>query len=72
MNVTINKKELQIFKGACLGDVVLAYSKRSFKLLHSGYYSIIDKYGNVTEADGPAHEGQIIYLKRSKNLTISL
>lgn len=68
MKVIVNNKEVQIFKGACLSDVILAYSKHSFKLLNSGIYNLIDKYGNITEADGPAHEGQILFLKRTKKL----
>lgn len=65
MKVFINKKEIEIFKGANVGNAVLAYSKRSYKLLCSGYLSVFDKYGNQTEADGPVQEGQKFWLKRN-------
>jgi hypothetical protein len=63
MKVYLNGKEIIIFKGATLGDVVLASSKQSYKMLKSGYLGIYDRYGFLTESDGPAVEGQQFFLK---------
>jgi len=66
MIVSINKKQVEIFQGATLADVVLAYSGRSFRLLKHEKLHIYDRFGNLTEPDGPAHDGQIITLKLSQ------
>jgi hypothetical protein len=63
VKVFLNGKEIIIFKGATLGDIVLASSKQSFKMLKSGYLGIYDRYGFMTESDGPAVEGQHFFLK---------
>lgn len=63
MKVFINKRPVIIFKGATLADAVLAYSPRSFKLLLNGYLSIFDRFGNLTEHDGPVQEGQHFSVK---------
>ncbi len=63
MRITINKKELTIFKGAKLLDAVRAYSRMSAKKLESGYLALFDRYGFRTESDGPAREGGHYYLR---------
>jgi len=63
MIVCINDKEITIFKGARLADAVLSYSKHSYKMVKSGYLAIFDRFGFLTEADGPALEGQHFFLK---------
>ncbi len=63
MRVYLNKKGVDIFQGATLGDVLLAYSKRSFKLVKSGYLAVYDRFGFVTEPDGPASDGQQFFLR---------
>jgi hypothetical protein len=65
MKVTINKCEVIIFKGATISDLVLAYSERSYKMLKKGKLCVYDRFGNLTEADGPVYEGQLFYLKRT-------
>ena len=64
MKVTLNKHEITIFKGATIGDLVLAYSVRSHKMLLNGKLCVFDRFGNLTEADGPVYNGQLFYLKR--------
>lgn len=71
MKIVVNKKEINTFKGARLGDVVRTYSARSYLLLEKGLYEIVDKYGNVTEPDGPAHEGQCIFIRMAKKETLN-
>jgi hypothetical protein len=66
MKVTLNKKEIAIFKGATVGDLVLAYSERSFKMLRNGKLCVYDRFGNYTEADGPVYEGQVFFIKRAE------
>lgn len=63
MNVFLNNKEITIFKGAVIKDIVLAYSKISFKRLKSGYLSVYDRFGFLTEPDGAVLDGQHFYLR---------
>jgi hypothetical protein len=63
MIVFLNDKEITVFKGATLGELVLFYSKTSFRKLKSGYLGIYDRFGYLTEPDGPAFEGQRYYLR---------
>ena len=64
MNVTLNKHEIVIFKGATISDLVLAYSAKSFKMMQAGKLCVYDRFGNRTEPDGPVYEGQMFFLKR--------
>ena len=66
MKVTLNKSELIIFKGASISEMVLAYSARSYKMLKNGKLCVYDRFGNLTEPDGPVYEGQLFYLKRAE------
>jgi hypothetical protein len=64
MKVFINNKEMVIFRGACIGDVLLMYSKRSLDMVRRGYFGVFDRFGNLTELDGPLTEGQRFTIKR--------
>jgi hypothetical protein len=64
MKVTLNKCEIVIFKGATISDLVLAYSVRSHKMLKNGKLCVYDRFGNLTEIDGPVYDGQLFFLKR--------
>lgn len=66
MKVTLNKSEIIIFKGATISDMVLAYSERSHKMLKSGKLCVFDRFGNLTENDGPVYDGQLFFLKRAE------
>lgn len=66
MKVTLNKSEIILFKGATISEMVLAYSVRSHKMLKGGKLCVYDRFGNLTEADGPVYEGQLFYLKRAE------
>lgn len=66
MKITLNKSEIIIFKGATISDMVLAYSARSHKMLQSGKLCVYDRFGNLTEPDGPVYDGQLFYLKRAE------
>lgn len=63
MKVYVNDIPVIIFRGARVGEVVLAYSKHGYKLLRSGYLTIYDRFGNLTEPDGPVLEGQHFFLR---------
>jgi len=67
MTVFINKIPVTIFKGALIRDVILSYSIRSYKMLQNGYLCIYDRFGNLTEPDGPVKEGQHFKLKVKKS-----
>jgi hypothetical protein len=64
MTVTLNNNTVMIFKGATVADMVLAYSQRSYKMLKAGKLRVFDRFGNLTEADGPVYNGQVFFLKR--------
>lgn len=64
MKVTLNNREILIFKGATIGEMVLAYSMRSHKMLLRGKLCVYDRFGNLTEMDGPVYDGQMFFLKR--------
>jgi hypothetical protein len=66
MKVILNKSEIIIFKGATISDLVLAYSPRSHKMLKGGKLCVFDRFGNLTEADGPVYDGQMFFLKRAE------
>ncbi len=66
MKVILNNTELNIFKGATLNDLVLMYSERSYKMLKNNKLCIYDRFGNMTEPDGPVYEGQVFFLKRAE------
>ena len=68
MKVTINDTEISIFQGARIRDALLAYSPRSLRMVIAGTLSVIDRFGNLTEPDGPITEGQQLTLKRTKHL----
>ena len=64
MKVILNTSEIIIFKGATISDLVLAYSMRSYKMLKSGKLCVYDRFGNITEIDGPVYDGQMFFIKR--------
>ena len=66
MKVILNTSEIIIFKGATISDLVLAYSMRSYKMLKSGKLCVYDRFGNITEMDGPVYDGQMFFLKRAE------
>ncbi len=64
MKVYINKKEIRIFQGARIRDAVLSCSPRLLKMVLAGRLTVHDRFGNLTELDGPLIEGQRLILKR--------
>lgn len=66
MIVLINHREIPVFAGATIQDALLAYSRRSYKLVMNGYLVVKDRFGNRIELDGALREGQQIYLTKKK------
>jgi hypothetical protein len=66
MKVFVNGKEIQIFQGATVKDIILSYSEKSYKRLKGGFLGVYDRFGFLTEPDGPVMEGQQFYLKVRK------
>jgi hypothetical protein len=66
MKAILNNREITLFKGARLSDLVLAYSRKGHKMLLSGQLIVCDRFGNQTESDGPVTEGQVFVLKRNR------
>ena len=68
MKVYINQKEIAIFAGACILDALLAYSKDTWKQVSNGELSVYDRFGNLTDPDGPIQEGQQFTIKRNSEI----
>jgi hypothetical protein len=64
MKVFINTKEIRIFQGARIRDAVLACSPRLLHMVLAGKLTVHDRFGNLTELDGPLTEGQRLTLRR--------
>jgi hypothetical protein len=62
VKVFINNHQVIIFKGARIGDAVLALSKEAYRALQEGKLQVIDCFGNTTEPDGMASENQEFFL----------
>jgi len=67
MKAFVNKQEIEVFRGATVADLVLAFSESDWKLLKEGRISVYDHYGNLTEADGPIIEGQHFFLNHNND-----
>lgn len=65
MTVLINDKEIEIFTGARVRDVLLKYSKEAYNAALSDENFIIDKNNNSIDLDGGVSEGQRLYTKKS-------
>ncbi len=63
MEVFINQTSVNIFKGACLSDAVLRYSKETYKLLMNNQVWLEDERGNSMDADGRLWEGIQLFIK---------
>ncbi len=63
MTVFINDKPVSVFYGATLKETILKHSKKSYAMLLSGYLGIFDRFGNLTETDGPVADGQRFFLR---------
>jgi len=68
MKVYINTKEIVIFDGARIQDAILAYSTVEWKKVINGEISIVDRFGNQTDPDGPIRDGQQFTLKNNTEL----
>jgi len=64
MQVFINNREIEIFRGARVIDAILQYSKHAHNLVKIGQTLVFDRFGNITESDGELTEGQILFLKK--------
>ena len=64
MEVFINQTSVKIFKGARLRDVILKYSKHSYKQLMNKQIEIEDERGNLMEEDGRVWNGIKLFIKQ--------
>jgi len=68
MKVYINQEEIAIFAGARIQDAILACSADLWKQVSHGELSVFDRFGNLTDPDGPILDGQHFTLKRNSEL----
>ncbi len=67
MIVQMNDKEIEIFAGARVQDVVLKFSKQAYKTTLSGQATILDKNNNPVDLEGEVSDGQRLYLSYTEN-----
>ncbi|MBK7212346.1 MAG: hypothetical protein IPH88_03400 [Bacteroidales bacterium] len=66
MLVYLDQKEIQVFRGARLMDALLAFSPKLFDKVVNGDCLILDRFGNITELDGPLREGQKLFTQKTE------
>jgi hypothetical protein len=66
MKVIVNDKEITVFRGARVRDVVLSFDKNIMRKI--SLYEIRDRYGNQTDIDGELQEGSKLSIKKIKNI----
>jgi len=64
VKIFINDREIEIFRGATVLEAIHRYSERACRMVLNGTLLVIDRFGNLTEADGELTEGQKIHLKK--------
>ena len=47
-------------------DALLAFSPKLFDKVVNGECLILDRYGNITELDGPLREGQKLFTQETE------
>ncbi len=62
MIVHLNDREIEIFSGARVRDVVLKFSEEAYREVISGKISVTDHYRNPVEPRGEVSGGQQFYL----------
>ncbi|MCP5104494.1 MAG: hypothetical protein GY950_13995 [bacterium] len=66
MTVQMNDKEINVFAGARVRDVLLKYSKESYRAALSETLSVVDKNENAVDLDGEVSDGQRLYTREKK------
>lgn len=62
MIVRVNDKEVSIFSGARVQDVLLKYSREQYKAALAGKIEVLDKNRNPVDLEGEITENQRFYL----------
>ncbi|NLZ95822.1 MAG: hypothetical protein GX921_08375, partial [Bacteroidales bacterium] len=70
MKIFINDKEVTVFHGAKVLDVIRAYYLQEGKRVPSKLPIITDGYGNSVAEDGELSEGSHLYIKTKNNRTM--
>lgn len=63
----MNDKEIEIFAGARVQDVVLKFSKQAYQTTLSGQTTIVDKNNNPVDLEGEVSDGQRLHLSYPEN-----
>ena len=63
MIITINDREIELFDGALVKNVLLKYSPDEHKAVLSGEKKIVDKNGNPVDLDGELSAGAVLNIK---------
>ena len=63
MTVQMNDNKIDIFAGARVRDVLLKYSKESYRAALSETLTVVDKNENAVDLDGEVSDGQRLYTR---------
>ena len=66
MKIYFNDKEINIFNGARVEDVLRKYSLDEYKEVKAGNKIVIDKYNNQVMLGGELRDGEELFLKSTK------
>ena len=66
MNINVNGKEVEIFSGARVADVLRKYSKISWKQVQNGRKAVLDGHGHEVALDGELNGGERLLVKMAK------
>lgn len=65
MHIKVNGREVEIFSGACVRDVLRKYSKITWKQVQKGSKTVFDGHGYEVGLDGELRDGDRLAVKRS-------
>jgi len=64
MQIKVNGREVEIFSGACVRDVLRKYSQVTWKQVQKGRMAVFDGHGHEIGLDGGLAEGARLSVKR--------
>ncbi|MCU0236924.1 MAG: hypothetical protein MUC72_07550 [Acidobacteria bacterium] len=63
MNIKVNGREVEIFSGARVADVLRKYSRISWKQVQNGSKTVCDGLGHEIAHDGELNGGEALFVR---------
>lgn len=63
MRIKLNDKEMEIFSGARVKDVVMKYSRWTWRQVRTGRKAVFDRYGHEVAPDGELSGGEDLSIR---------